>query len=113
MPLAQTVPIAFDQKRAALMAIGRLPRGVVHIADIGMADAGFRRAQTLQGDARSKAAKVSINNTIEAAVKSGAVTRKDLASRFSEAASTALYDDPRAELVANWNECRAEFAPKS
>lgn len=63
------------------------------------------------GDARSGAAKSAIESTIESALAQGIRTREQVNETFHETTSLALYDDPRDELVANWNECRDSFAP--
>jgi hypothetical protein len=62
-------------------------------------------------DARSAVARAAIQAAVDRALAAGTLTHKELNDRFSETASIALYDEPRAELLAKWNDCRESFAP--
>jgi hypothetical protein len=63
------------------------------------------------GDARDEAAKREIQATIDAALASGAMTHEQYSAEFSDRTQVAIDQDSRADLSANWAECRTEFAP--
>ena len=63
------------------------------------------------GDADSIAAKEVIDDTVQNALDEGVLTAAEMRARVNETTQSALYDEPRAELMANWDECRATFAP--
>jgi hypothetical protein len=63
------------------------------------------------GDADSIAAKEVIDDTVQNALDEGVLTAAEMRATVNETTQSALYDEPRAELMANWNECRATFAP--
>lgn len=64
-------------------------------------------------DPQTLPAKRVIDHTIEEAVASGRRTEKQVNDQFYDTAKLAMYDEPRAELIADWNECRDSFAPPS
>ena len=92
--------------------------------------AGFAHAVSLPGDTVDRAivcsvyggfapntdpltvpAKREIEHIIRQAVNSGERTERQVSDAFNDAAQLAMHDEPREELIDNWNECRASFAP--
>src|SRR5262249_16098184 len=63
------------------------------------------------GDPRDDAAKRAIQATIDAAVSSGGMNEAQVRETFNETTEVAINQEPRAELTANWAECRDSFAP--
>ena len=55
-------------------------------------------------------AKRAIDRTIEEAVASGQRTQAQVNDAFYDTAMQAMKQEPREELIASWNECRASFA---
>jgi len=51
-----------------------------------------------------------IDHTIQQAIATGRRTPKQVSDAFFDTATQAMNDEPREELIANWNECRASFA---
>ena len=62
-------------------------------------------------DPRTTPARRAIDRTIREAVASGERTQKQVNDEFYDTAMLAMKDEPREELIANWNECRDSFAP--
>lgn len=83
-----------------------LPSGTVDRAVVCFVYGGFAPR-----DARSLAAKAAIDQTIESAVASGVTTREQVKEQTYDTIALAMYEEPRAELIAIWNECRDSFAP--
>lgn len=83
-----------------------LPSGTVDRAVICFVYGGFAPR-----DERSLAAKAAIDQTIESAIASGVTTREQVKRQTYDTIALAMYEEPRSELIANWNECRDSFAP--
>jgi hypothetical protein len=63
------------------------------------------------GDLDSLAAKDAIDETVQDALDRGLLTASEMRATINETTQAALYEEPRAEVTANWDECRATFAP--
>lgn len=61
-------------------------------------------------DPRTASAKRAIDRAVEEAVASGARTQEQVRDQFYDVAMQAMKQEPREELIANWNECAATFA---
>ena len=55
-------------------------------------------------------AKQEIDRTIAEAIASGQRTQRQVNDAFYDTAMQAMKQEPREELIASWNECRASFA---
>jgi hypothetical protein len=64
-----------------------------------------------EGDARSVAAKQAIDAIVQRALDEGGVTAARVRELFHDTTQLAMDDEPREEIIENWNECRASFAP--
>jgi hypothetical protein len=83
-----------------------LPNDTVDRAVVCSVYGGFAPA-----DSDSIAAKEVIDETVQDALDEGLLTASEMRATINETTRAALYDEPRAELTANWDECRATFAP--
>lgn len=84
-----------------------LPSGDVDRAIVCMVYGGFAP----EGDPRTGPAKRAINATVESAVASGVRTRDQVNAQMKDVIYLSMYEEPRSELSAAWNECAASFAP--
>lgn len=66
-----------------------------------------------EADPRTAPAKRAIDRIVEDAVASGARTQAQVRDQFYDTAMQAMKQEPREELIANWNECAASFAPQA
>ena len=62
-----------------------------------------------QADPRTAVARRNIDQTVEGALASGVRTREQVKAKMYDVIQLAMYEEPRAELVANWNVCRDSF----
>ncbi|MBI1210471.1 MAG: hypothetical protein GC190_03335 [Alphaproteobacteria bacterium] len=60
-------------------------------------------------DPQTASVRSKIERTIREAVATGQRTQQQVNDAFYDTAYRAMYDQPRAELTANWNECRTTF----
>jgi len=103
---AATVALACGLASISTALAVDLPSATVDRAAVCFVYGGFAPR-----DERSLAAKAAIDRTIENAVASGATTRELVKERIYDTIALAMDEEPRSELIANWNECRDSFAP--
>lgn len=99
---------------AGLMLLGAaaapawaLPDDVIDRAIVCSVYGGFAP----EADPRTAPAQRAIDATIQNAIAQGLRTPAQVRELFGERTEMAINDEPREELIANWNECRASFAP--
>jgi hypothetical protein len=84
-----------------------LPDDVIDRAVVCSVYGGFAP----EADPRTAPARAAIDATVQNAIDQGLRTPEQVSQLFSEHTQLAIDDEPREELIANWNECRASFAP--
>lgn len=84
-----------------------LPSDTVDRATVCSVYGGFAPER----DARSAAAKQTIDAIVQRALDEGGFTAARVRELFHDTTQLAMDDEPREELIASWNECRASFAP--
>jgi hypothetical protein len=84
-----------------------LPSDVIDRAIVCSVYGGFAPVS----DPRTAPARRAIDATVQNAIDQGLRTPAQVREMFSDKAQVAIDKEPREELIANWNECAASFAP--
>jgi hypothetical protein len=64
-----------------------------------------------ESDPRTAPTRRAIDATVQNAIDQGLRTPAQVRDLFSEHAQLAIDEEPREELIANWNDCVTSFAP--